>query len=217
MHGQISHRNDGTGIAADDNSAYVDIYYNLSYGNDGPGIGVWKANNVNVYNNTCYGNSRDSGSTHTGFSEIAIGSNVADVRNIVVKNNIGRATGANTYAVSINNNVYKSSTLTISNNNWYATAANWYYWNNAGGNNLSTWKALTGVQTDLNSDPLFVSTADFKLKPVSLCINKGTDVGLTKDYNNLTVPSGTAPDIGACEYQPAVAVSAPSMLRIFTP
>ena len=36
----------------------------------------------------------------------------------------------------------------------------------------------------------------------SPCIDAGTDVSLTKDYDGRPVPNGSAPDIGAFEYHP---------------
>jgi parallel beta-helix repeat protein len=57
--------------------------------------------------------------------------------------------------------------------------------------------------SDLGStDPLFVdaSNNDFHLQSGSPCIDAGTDVNLTQDYDGNAVPQGSAPDIGAYEY-----------------
>lgn len=44
---------------------------------------------------------------------------------------------------------------------------------------------------------------DFHLKSTSPCIDAGTDVGLTTDYDGNTIPFNVTPDIGAFEYQGA--------------
>jgi hypothetical protein len=202
VYGQISGIDDGEGIFADDFSRYVDIYYNIVYGNDGPGIGSNGAKDVNIYNNVSYENSRNSsGSLNTKAEIKAVASNPRATSNLVIKNNIAMATDVNTYAIYVGPYVYNSDGLIITNNIWYSSAANWYYWNNAGGNNLSTWNALPCVGTDLNSNPLFVSTSDFHLQASSPAIDAGTDVGLNQDYQGLRVPLGRAPDIGAFEYR----------------
>jgi len=53
----------------------------------------------------------------------------------------------------------------------------------------------------ISANPLFLSSSDYHLQSTSPAIDAGTDVGLTTDYDNKTVPSGPHPDIGAHEYQ----------------
>ena len=216
VYNQKSGLNNGEGIDSDNYSAYNDIYYNIVYGNDGPGITVWKANHINIYNNTVYGNAVNSSGQLTTRAEIDITSDSADVNNIVVKNNIAYATRPNTYAIYIDSRTFDSSGLNVTNNNWYAATANWYYWNNRGGSSLVTWNALDGVGTDFNSDPLLVSTSDFRLRPTSPAIDAGTDVGLTVDHRGSRVPVGSAPDIGACEYEASSSLQKPTRLKIVT-
>jgi hypothetical protein len=77
--------------------------------------------------------------------------------------------------------------------------------------NLTTWAAAAnhGDETsestgDVNADPELINTTDsnLKLQIGSPCIDAGTDVSLTQDYDGNEVPRGTAPDIGAFEYIP---------------
>jgi hypothetical protein len=106
----------------------------------------------------------------------------------------------------VDENSYGQSGLSITNNIWYApSSTNFYWWNNAVGNSLATWNALTGVGTDINADPLFLSATDFHLQAASPAINSGVNVSLTTDYAGRTVPSkvGENPDIGAYEYYPS--------------
>ena len=71
-HGQKSALNNGEGIVLDDFAACNSVYYNISYGNDGPGIGLWRSNNNTVYNNVTYGNALNSSGTLTTKTEIAL-------------------------------------------------------------------------------------------------------------------------------------------------
>src|SRR3989338_631012 len=59
-------------------------------------------------------------------------------------------------------------------------------------NNLAT-----GVVTDIFSNP---SANDFHLKAGSAAIDAGVNVGITRDYDGVTIPQGSAPDIGAYEF-----------------
>jgi hypothetical protein len=55
---------------------------------------------------------------------------------------------------------------------------------------------------NINSDPKFINAPnkDFRLQPDSPCIDAGTNVGLTLDFEGNSVPQGSAPEIGAYEY-----------------
>ena len=72
---------------------------------------------------------------------------------------------------------------------------------------LASWQAATGQDAHSSTaDPLWVSptTGDFQLQTGSPAIDSGANVGLTEDYEGLSVPQGGAPDIGALEYSPGV-------------
>lgn len=214
--GQISGVDDGEGIYADSKSQYVDIYYNLVYACDGPGIAVNMSNNVNIFNNTLYGNCQNSSGALNYKTELKIiGTTPGDTTNVVVKNNIAQATKSSTYAILLDANTYGMVGLNITNNVWYTAAANWYYWNNAGGNVLATWNALTGVGTDLNADPLFFNAAgvDFRLGSGSPAVHTGDNTpwsgtasvvdyigtSITDSAGSIVVPGGLV-SIGAYEY-----------------
>jgi len=198
VYGQISGVNNGEGILFDDFSAYNTAYYNVVYGNDGPGMGMWKSNNNSFYNNVVYGNCLNSGAALTTKTEIAIDANGGGITdNNVIKNNIAQATQADTYAIWIGPYSYNSSGLDITNNIYETVATNWYFWNDGGGDTLATWNALTGVGTDINSDPLLTDVTNdlFTLTGSSPAIQAGVDVSLTTDYNGN--PVCDTPSIGA--------------------
>jgi len=56
---------------------------------------------------------------------------------------------------------------------------------------------------EIGQDPKFqdLNNGDYHLEGDSPCIDAGTDLSLTQDYDGNPVPSGYAPDIGAYEYQ----------------
>jgi len=200
VYDQLGSGNDGSGIILDYLSDGNEVYYNVVYGNWGSGIDIYSATNCNVYNNAVYGNVQGSPTGQRAEIRV-IEDGTHECSNVVVKNNIAQATEATAYAIYVGSGAYDSSGLNITNNCWYAAATNWYYWNSGGGATLATWNALTGVGTDLNSDPLMTDPAndDFTLNPHSPCVNAGTDVSLTEDYLGIKIRH--APDIGAYENQ----------------
>ena len=58
---------------------------------------------------------------------------------------------------------------------------------------------LTGNPKFVNTSGKYAEDSDFMLRNDSPAIDKGTDVGLTRDRSNNPIPSGQAPDIGAYE------------------
>jgi len=64
--------------------------------------------------------------------------------------------------------------------------------------------SYSGANTDFySSNPKFTNAAgnNFSLRSDSPCIDKGTDVGLNRDYAGNPVPKGSSVDMGALEYQ----------------
>lgn len=72
--------------------------------------------------------------------------------------------------------------------------------NNCNNNEIRNYEKVKNFvyENNINSDPLFLSPTDFRLKSGSPAINAGTDVGLNKDFND--VPVTWKPDIGVHEY-----------------
>lgn len=59
-------------------------------------------------------------------------------------------------------------------------------------------KTTNNIEDDSDADPLLTSATDFHLLIGSPCINAGTNISLTQDYEDTIV--GALPDIGAYEY-----------------
>lgn len=99
----------------------------------------------------------------------------------------------------INNIVYVKNYPRLSNYGTFTHENNLYYWIGAT-TDLGFSKSNSEI---VGSNPLFVdpgSARNFKLQQNSPAIDKGMAVGFTSDFDNNTVPSGSAPDIGAYEY-----------------
>jgi len=116
-------------------------------------------------------------------------------------------------AVTMRNNVFYSN-IQIANNGNFTHTNNLYY--------MSSMINGSGVGYTLGSgektgDPQFVSMSgkDFHLKSGSPAIDAGALVGYSKDFEDHSVPVGSAADLGAYEFGGATGIpSAPTNLRI---
>jgi hypothetical protein len=199
----------------------IHIYNNLIYGigmngsgwSDGGIYGIgWNstrpqddATNVYIYNNTIVasGNYHSGGSTPTLYMVgIRLSSEGLSGNNIQIKNNIIKGFSVGSYAapVWLNSTVTGVINLKINNN----------IFNGNGNSNTPRGTGSIGAGYDatenITSDPLFVSTTDFRLQTGSPAYHAGTNTGMqsTADYayNSWNNP----PSIGAYE---SGAISAP--------
>jgi len=202
IYNQKGNGEDGSGIETDVYTHHNDIYYNLCFNNDGPGIDIYNSHDVNLWNNVAYGNMQDSAASHAAgtFSEIKLSSSGLDLTaTVVVKNNVGFATKAGAFGIYVDAATANNAGLSITNNDWYRASGNWYSWSGTPGATLATWNALdAAIGTDLNADPLFLSATDFRLREGSPAINTGVDLSLTRDFVGTPI-MGALPEIGAYE------------------
>ncbi len=175
----------GSSISAADHTG-LEVYDNifLTSSSSAATILLSTTTGSHIYNNTFYGTAAQFAVSQTNTST-----------GTLVKNNIfytGKyaSVGAN------------SQTDTVYNYNlYYGGSATPFTWTTTA-YNFADWKTNSSQDANsLNADPLFVSTSDFHLQLGSPAINAGVDVGLTSDYEGKHVPRGSAPDIGAYEYQ----------------
>ncbi|UCE73642.1 MAG: right-handed parallel beta-helix repeat-containing protein, partial [Methanomassiliicoccales archaeon] len=142
---------------------------------------------ANIYNNVIYGNGSSSKS-YIVYLRYTKGTNF--------KNNIILSNTKYTFYFDDNSNL-------STNYNCYfgwSDSANMGY-NETGFVSWAEWN--TKEINSINSNPLFVSTrgSGFRLQPDSKCIDIGTDMGLSRDYDGDPVPTGWGVDIGAQECQ----------------
>ena len=175
----------------------VSIYGNNVYDCAGAGIAVHEASDNNIYYNLVY----NCSSEKTDEGSIAIWSNSdgCKVLNNVVYNSGGdgiQASTGNDNPIVKNNIVHTAAdglrlTGTGEDNDYNCV------YNISGTAFIDCTKGAHSIELDpLMIDP---GNGDFHLNPHSPCVNAGTDVSLTEDYEGLKIRH--APDIGAHENQ----------------
>jgi parallel beta-helix repeat protein len=173
-------KTDGNGIIVDNSGSDnppVRIEYNVVFNNGGACVNVTRSSNTTIYNNTCF---RNSASPTVSNGEIFTGSS----NRVIARNNILHATPGKPAI-----HIFNSQDLDFDFNLVYMGASD-----------------LSGPH-DVPGDPKFVNagtdpaSADFHLTPGSPAIDQGTAIGQTADFDNLPVPVGVAPDLGAYEYR----------------
>lgn len=199
---QIAEGGDNSTIAYNVISRYGSVTAKFpSTGNlSGIRIGGGKsgARDVEIYNNVIQGgrqprNARDAALYVSWF----------DNSGLKVKNNI--------FADNLNKHIYvrRNAKLTGAqfSNNLFSSVSGTLDWKEVGVRDLAHWRSYTGTgDNSLVGDPLFVnasgafrSASDFALQAASPAIDAGVFVGITRDYNDTSVPYGRSPDIGAFE------------------
>ena len=147
-----------------------------------------------IYNNTCYETVSNGLAFHTIAGTKAI-----------VKNNIFThiANGSSVFWLDDNNGVDPTDS-TFDNNIYYRTSpiAAFGAFSGGGTFTFNDWQTTYSQdQNGLNENPDLVSpSADLHLQSISPCRDAGVDVGLTEDYDGVSVPQETNPAIGAYEY-----------------
>jgi len=165
------------------------IYYNVVYSQK-RAINVYDyATNIIVYNNTIKSISGIAGLYVSGTG----------TSGITIKNNI--VLDAATYGLDI----LDSTAITACDYNlWYCPTGTVYAVVNGSSyhsNDFAAYQAATGFDTNGKwENPVTVSASDLHLQTTSPAKNAGVNVGLSLDYDGITVPQGAAPDMGAYEY-----------------
>lgn len=172
---------------------------------NGYGIMINSGASFKIYNNTV---SMNTNQTAAGSitAAVNIATAVTGVGGIDLRGNIL----SNSQTVGTRYAVYNSSASnvfsTINFNDYFAQNVGFVVSAQA---TLANWQTATGQDANSKSvDPLFVSATDLHLKTVSTLIDQAVSLaGITADYDGQIRPVGSANDIGADEWVPAVTVS----------
>jgi hypothetical protein len=189
--GEVSNTGDGGGVEVDNYTSSNAVYGNVIYGNYGPCLDIYEATNLNLYNNSCYGNLLNA--SFVGYhAELSISDSTDDIAMTVnARNNILFATQPD-FAVYVDTNS-ASKTVAITNNLLYGSGqSNWWYWSGSSGKSVTTFNAFAGVNANLNSNPEYTSTSIpmLTLQFGSPAIGAGANLG---SYYNSLLPASTWP------------------------
>ena len=193
------------GGSTDNNTIQYNKVY-MTYHHTAVGIYIESSTNTTVRYNTIVKNSQgiqfEFNSTgwiynNTMYDQYNYAIYLQDCTGLIeVKNNIYKNTGSGAFLYSkyITNKEIDYNIFDLSGGAIIAEVNNVEY------SVLATYQSVTGFDANsLATDPLFISTSDFRLQDESPAINAGVDVGLTTDF--LGNPIVGLPDIGAYEYQ----------------
>ena len=205
------------------NSANNEISYNTctdctapsyDYGSDGGFVEVWQVgDNSYIHNNHAVNTN--------GFFELG-GDNSGTANGIKIQYNIIDSTGSLLCAHTSGGFAIPTSNVTIDNNTVINSAGivcdmpsglslrnNIFYGDSPSGSGFTHTNNLYSSQPGYSlgsgekvGNPLFVNASggDYHLQAGSPAIDAGANLGFTRDFENGTVPVGSAPDIGAYEY-----------------
>jgi hypothetical protein len=176
---------------------FRNVIYNLRYRNN-PGddegfkLGDASTGTIYIYHNTIYGNDNNDGLLATN----------AGLANIVSRNNIYHASW---YVIEFGH-TYDAENHSFDYDNLYTSAVDRFVkWGNAKYSSLSAFQSaagqeLHGLNIPATSEFVNASAGDLSLKSTSQFIDKGVVLPGFNDANSPWPYSGSAPDIGACEY-----------------
>jgi hypothetical protein len=190
------------------NATDIEVSYNriincaapsYDYGQDGGAFELWQGSTrVKIHHNyveKCAG-ALEAGGTGETVSDYSIYYNVFVNANIGYGKwlavHVGDKFSINPVNFSVNNNTFVNSGDTWGAGS-YLTMKNNVYYNSSGGGTQSN---------NYSGDPLFVNLGggDYHLQFGSPAIDAGVNLGYTVDYDGVSVPQGSLPDIGAYEY-----------------
>ena len=166
---------------------------------------------VNYYNNVLIAPSLDAEAS--GWSravDVPTGAN-----DFTFKNNIVHVTDG--FAMWLQE---PTDTFDIDNNCYYQVNDTdiwkWGWIGSYDRTEIGDWRTASGGDDNsFHSDPVFVTPgSDFHLQVGSPCKNTGINVGLTLDYDGMTVPQGGGYDVGAYEYLEGAVLRIREILRI---
>lgn len=167
------------------------------------GGGAFGVTGIKALNNVISGGALPRSANHGAVSVVNSDTSNAWIQNNIFFNNSNKDVYMEGQSnIHFDNNLYYKSDFT---NNWF---------DDQNYSTLSNWQKGTSFDShSLSNNPLFVNSSgayskpsDFALLAGSPAKDTGAAVGLSSDYAGTPVPQGSAPDIGAYEYQSQAAL-----------
>jgi uncharacterized protein YjdB len=171
----------------------INIYSNIFKYPSYASIMLERCNTINIHNNTFYGGSSDIVPnchiyTNTSATAISIKNNIF----YTLQSTDAGANGAAVYNIDI-----ADAQIDDNYNLFYRTSNSLRVYSNRG--TAYYMNTIAGIEPNsIASNPLFVSSADYRLQEGSPAIGEGVDLGIALDYNGYPFDADT-PSIGAFE------------------
>ncbi len=195
---------DGNGILIDEWCHDNVIHHNITYKNEGPGLGVYGGSQNYFLNNLSYNNSINDHDNRARLEILVMSKTQPLSANNIFHNNIAFAVDSDVTTVMVGFNSYDENNQFGNNLFFHAQPAGYLFrWNMDEGDDIELWNMLaSGSGDDFSDDPLLADPAgdDFHINADSPCINNGMDALLTKDFYGNLISSGQGSDIGVHEF-----------------
>ena len=195
---------DGNGILIDEWCHDNIIQHNITYENEGPGLGVYGGSHNYFLNNVSYNNSINENYNRARMEILVMSRTQPVSTNNIFHNNIAFAVDPDVITVMVGFNSYDENNQFGNNIFFHAQpAGHLFRWNMEESDDIELWNMLAaGSGDDFAGDPLLANPGggDFHINADSPCINNGIDALLTKDFYGNAIPSGGGPDIGIHEF-----------------
>jgi len=198
---------DGNGIQLDHWCDRNEVYYNISFNNDGAGINVYDGCENRIYNNTLVSNGRrPMPPSWPAKADLWIGTDSTRnrTRKNEVINNIVVADNTNTYAFHVDRLTSERPMIVENNLFYHRTREDFYFWKDRGEKNIKKLNNLTGFKNNFFGDPQFQAPTprtitDFMLKKTSPAVKRGQYLKPQRDILGNDISSEKSPNIGAVE------------------
>ncbi|RMD90249.1 MAG: right-handed parallel beta-helix repeat-containing protein [Alphaproteobacteria bacterium] len=181
----------------------VQIYYNVIFNNNyGIRVHDWRWNSatrVQILNNVIYNNNTTAFNPEPANLDVR-----ADTRELTIVNNVifdSQHPGRPSMIRFWKSGRVQSNLVSDHNCLYNASGSDLVEYNNAD-YNFEGWQGLGQDGNSVSADPRLVNAGaqNFALQGNSPCIDRGKDVGLTRDFTGAAVPGGPTVDIGAFEF-----------------
>jgi parallel beta-helix repeat protein len=195
---------DGNGIQLDQWCDDNQVYFNVTFANEGAGINLFDAAHNVVVNNTVFDNMRGP-KGHSYRTELLVasdGKNTDRASDNVIRNNIIAATRPDNVAIYVDG-LSAAHPQEIGNNILFhaAPAGQVFFWNGRAGREIAVWNGLKRGAADIAADPQFTDPGQplaggLSVRPTSPALGHGVAIAVATTRDVLGNPL-RLPPIGA--------------------